>query len=753
MTNISTSSDSSHSLDKPGSLTVQRVRTNQPTPNILNISDKDDDIANEYVDRKNHRLAVPDNMIEDKISICPLKSPFLVKEAKSPVFKVTATDTTFSNKYKTKTNFFGSSISSLYRSQDLGQVSASSLYRSQDMVQAFGSRLFRSPDLVQSSGLSLFRSQNLVQTSGSSLFRSQDLVHESGLSHFRFQDLVPASGSSLYRSQDDFGYYTGYTAYSNLVRDRISSDSLKSFATPESFSSEDNVPMDSSEEMFHKLFVPDRTFDDISHGKCKSKKLNDLPQKIPVEAKLVADGVNVLYKAPPPPSFNDNFAYNNLSLHLLDNFSRDEIDEFREKVASASPMRRSESSSMSLGMTWCSSSRDSLLNSPLGDEEQESSLKSLDYAPQIMTEDCIPSPGLSGESSMASAKYYSTYIPDKDLDSEEIGSIPGKRSSQQVSETCLSATNSSHGQVGIVHNPYTIYTSNETNTEDTYEADDDSDDDRDDEGVHERAWKSNSNLDLIKNWKPISTNSNKIKYASESNIFDDWDEPLENGLRNIQKDNEFSSCDKSEDTEYSDPSDECIYYKVNDIQKPRFSVAGFDDSMLARADRYTGYCDNVIPEEPSDYEDSWTDPQLLSKHINIIKVENNNNDSNEFNNMVKRIHVQQNNLTNKNKLDKDSNKPMPKKHVTLIRIDSDPYKTNLTIGGEEHECTNHSVENNNQISTNPVKAKSPTLTSIRVGSVKDLTKVFEGMSIGTNAGSINVNNQSLVILSFCMGRA
>ena len=180
-----------------------------------------------------------------------------------------------------------------------------------------------------------------------------------------------SSISSLYRSQDDIGYYT---SYSNVLhnRNRFSSDSLKSFATPESFSSEDNVPIDSSEEMFHQLFVPDRTDDDEddrSGYNYRKSSSSSLSQRLPIEAKLVADGVSVLYKAPPPPMFDSSCDFLLNTEDAKDEFIRGELDEFREKVASASPMRRSETSSVSLGMTWCSSSRDSLLNSPLEEKQ------------------------------------------------------------------------------------------------------------------------------------------------------------------------------------------------------------------------------------------------------------------------------------------------------------------------------------------------------------------------------------------------
>ncbi len=696
------------------------------------------------------------------------------------VYNRNVSNQTMAKKFRSKTNFFGSSISSLYRSQEQIQASGSSIFKSQDIAPAV-------------SCSSIFRSQGLKPTA-------------SGFSLFKSQDLVPASDcSSLYRSQDDFGYFTGYTAHSNLISrgGMMSSDSLKSFATPESFSSEDNVPMDSSEEMFHQLFVPDRTFDVNPQYNYKSNKLNnDLSQKIPIEAKLVADGVSVIYKAPPPPPGFDNTRFNlnfdKDTFQYMDNCS-DEIDDFREKVASASPMRRSETSSMSLGMTWCSSSRDSLLNSPtegtnqtVETEDRTPSLRSEDYAPQIMTEDCVSSPLHSTESSMASAKYYATYIPDKDLDSEELGSLPrGKRmNSHTLSETSGglmssvtsyrdSVSTNHSGHVSIVNNPYTIFTSNETNTEDTYEADNDSDDD---ESVHEeRAWKSNGTLESIRNWNPRNSDVHKIKYASESNIFDEWDEPLENGLRNIQKDNDFSSCEKSDDTDYSDPSDdECLYYKVTGEAigggksstgpKPRFSVAGLDDSMaiLRRSqhqERFKGYCENVIPEEPSDYEDSWTDPHLIAKHINIIKVENNNNQNN-IDQMIKRIHVQSGRAENEqlsitntafNCTNQNLNN-IPKKHVTLIRIDSDPYnKTNLenveVSGMVRHGQTTNNITvipNNSNNSSyniwNGAKSHSPTLCSIRVGSVKDLTAVFESLS--TAVQSVNLVNQSLVILCY-----
>ena len=295
----------------------------------------------------------------------------------------------------------------------------------------------------------------------------------------------------------------------------------------------------------------------------------------PVQAKLAAGGVNVLYSAPAPPLIPPDH----------DVLYQGDFDEFECKVKSSSPIRRSETSSASLPISWYSS-RDSLLCcSPPG----PLSLHTPDYAPQIMTEEYIPSPPSSSPrpsssspplscSSLSSSALYTSYIPDKDLKPSE---------------------------VEIIETGYTIleFSDPEPDYSEPFQVED---------LCAERAWKSNGGLSDIKEFWERRATSQYVKYASDSNICDASSMALENGLRNIPKDKDFSSAGEGTESE-AEGFEDHIYCRIQDVNGSRAPVG--TESGFFSYEQY-GYYNNIIPEEPSDYEDSWIEP----KHINLISV-------------------------------------------------------------------------------------------------------------------------------------
>ena len=320
--------------------------------------------------------------------------------------------------------------------------------------------------------------------------------------------------------------------------------------------------------------LPDNTIQDIRHSN---------EPGVPVEARLVLDGVSVLYKAPAPPLINPN--------QDVISFPEDEdINAFIERVKGASPMRRSDTSSASLPFSWFSS------RSSVDVEEAEGaepiSFQSDDYAPQIMTEEYVASPHLTStdcsSGSSSAAAFYSTFVPDRDLDSAEADAL-------------------NLDEVAIVENEYTILeaTSEPDQSENDYESF---------QGEpFLRAWKSNSGLTDIKAfWETrVSANSNqKVKYASDSNICDNLT-ALENGLRNIPKVKEFSSAEESVSSSEPSGFEDHIYARIDEIQPqvPRYPTLGFEESGFFSYENHR-YYDNVIPEEPSDFEEENTEDEV-----------------------------------------------------------------------------------------------------------------------------------------------
>ena len=454
----------------------------------------------------------------------------------------------------------------------------------------------------------------------------------------------------------------------------------------------------------------------------------------PVQARLVADGVSVLYSAPAPPLIpphhtNFNHEQDHEFTSGLEEEERDEFDEFLEKVKSASPIRRCETSSASLPVSWYSS-RDSMIS-----PHQPNSLQSDDYAPQIMTEDYVASPQPSTQSSLSSSAFYTTFLPDRDLNSSEVGGLDLEDS-----------------QVGIVENEYTIVEYSDPSCqedEDVYWAE------RREEGtstaesleprIEERNWKSNSGLADIKDFweKKVPKNQQYVKYASDSNICEMSGAP-ENGLRNIPKDKDFSSRDGSESSERSGFEDH-IYCRIDEVQEPRYPAPGFQESGFFSYDQY-GYYDNVIPEEPSDYEDSLLEPEHVSRvpvrsqsewqvnekndsqlsysdGVNLpVKPRPSSKYTDPKQAMAKSVASELEQLANRRPVKSAAflnGHSTPKDHVTLITIGSDPPPT---------------------IPSKPAKLRLKFNQEPQFGSVNDLRRAFEeGRRAQESRGTVNLN--------------
>ena len=436
----------------------------------------------------------------------------------------------------------------------------------------------------------------------------------------------------------------------------------------------------------------------------------------PVKAKLAADGVNVIYSAPAPPLIPPDH----------DDLYREDFDEFLDKVACSSPIRRCETSSASLPISWYSS-RDSLLccspSAPI-------SLNTPDFAPQIMTDEYVPSPPSSSSSpspssspslsssppptcsSLSSSVMYTTYIPDRDLNPSE---------------------------VEIIENEYTILEYSDIEPEYSEPVQENS----------QRAWKSNTGLSDIKEfWERLNpSRSQYVKYASDSNICDA--SALENGLRNIPKDKDFSSAGEGTESE-AEGFEDHIYCRIHDV--PGVRAPGGIESGFFSYEQY-GYYDNVIPEEPSDYEDSWTEPT----HINLISVPQSKS---EDGSIAEEIH------------DSDSIVSIHSDHVTLISVEPESNLINLkprtmislTNPDKQKNKTNQTNPTNLDYVTNQINQTNLLLEepsgNPRLGSVKDLRRLFENGFSGAPSNPaprkpapINLTSDSVILLmdEGCLG--
>ena len=474
----------------------------------------------------------------------------------------------------------------------------------------------------------------------------------------------------------------------------------------------------------------------------KSAAVMALPISPPVEARLVAGGISVTYRAPAPPLIT---AADVPILHYDLEEDDDnavggdevpcggtdaELTAFLARVKSASPLLlnpRSDTSSASLPVSPWQSSRDSLLiavNSPGGDRALgnssssddnihfdgggaygPASLTSEDFEPQIMTEDCavvvVTSAVPHGRSSTDSASssfsstpgglLYTSYIPDR-----EVIIIENEFTRLEPS---LSDTESHVSSLQEV-------TEYDSNTE------------------YGRAWRSSTSMAEIKAFWEARAGQQLVKASSESNIFERDRMPPENGLREILKDREYTSCEEEDEEEEGvveegeeEVDDEVDYPPAHShiLEPVRYHQAG---PQYEESGCYSYDYDNVIPEEPSDYEDSWAGDHNLN-HISLISVAHESPESppSSLN------HIQESEEEDKGTADEND-------HVTIIRVEPPSPIINKTHFGAVVSTTNttnpHNPYSVTDRATADYGADKERLPPPSVHcSVKDLRRLFE----------------------------
>ena len=338
------------------------------------------------------------------------------------------------------------------------------------------------------------------------------------------------------------------------------------------------------------------------------------PSPPPISAKLRADGVCVSYQVPGPP--------------LISQIDEDEFDKFLTNVRNSCPtisgdsLRRSDTSSATLPVTWSSSSLDKKF-SESEEEEEESSptagsssqdsllnyspppvLSSLaqgpvmllgeNFEPQVMTEECQPcpreysSPSTSQSSSTSGSMFYATFIPDsqlRGLNTDEVSIVCNEFTQIETDSHSGQTSSSSTGD------SEEILAAKESN-------------------IVEKNWTSTIRLpSLLDFWERRNHQENKFKkYASESNICHN-EAPPENGLRKIPRDKNFTSCEDSlnDDSDYSVRSgyEDHIYEEVS-------PVSG-QEQKRARNNEESGFF-------------SYENPSLYRSDGNRVEEENSNDD-------------------------------------------------------------------------------------------------------------------------------
>ena len=395
-----------------------------------------------------------------------------------------------------------------------------------------------------------------------------------------------------------------------------------------------------------------------------------------VSAKLFADGVNVFYQVPNPPLINNE---NDINYHDIDD---EEYSRFLRKVKNSSPvfsgsLKRSETSSMTLPVTWSTSSLDRRSDNQETSESKCSEdsilygsphiqgpivLLDENFEPQVITEDYIAPPHEYTSSSMGSSMFYSTFIPDSALNTDE---------------------------VGIVCNEFTKIETESTISDESIKPEYNK--------KYNNTWKSNVRLpSLLDYWEKKNKNeeTNKFKkYASESNLFEN-PHPPENGLRNIIKEKNLTSCEESfPESDFSVQSgyEDHIYQKINYTNQSAREESGFFsyESKMCNSLRFNSEI-KEISEEPSDYDDDLPDPTYAdcfdSAYANASFITHSDSDN----------------------------------HVTIIAVD---YKdTNNT--------------NNNNIEQRPQQE----CQSTKFSSVRDLRKMFE-ISSGPEQNLLKIDHK------------
>ncbi len=412
------------------------------------------------------------------------------------------------------------------------------------------------------------------------------------------------------------------------------------------------------------------------------------PHSPPVHARLVAGGISVTYRAPAPPLITPAdvpiLHYDHEEEEDGDDgdgaaLGRDaELAAFLARVKSASPLatRRSDTSSASLPVSPWLSSRDSLLlalSSPGGgggavdsdgDEDEDdvrpASLTSEDFEPQIMTEDCAvavlagvsvtSSPSRlrsSSTDSVASSTrtagssassgghvYYSSYIPDR-----EVVIVENEFTRFQPAPPVLpgSVRSSTDSEVRDSHDEDKISLG--------YDTLEDGGGGKRQQEYYSRAWHYNSAAEMKAFWE-ARAGQVLIKASSESNIFEHGRQPPENGLREIPRDREYTSGEEEEEEEE---------YQADELRRS-FLNQPYEESGF-----YSYGYDNVIPEEPSDFEDSWTSD--TARHISLIAVGHQHNSPHSL------IHIEESEEEGDLVVGQSSDE---NDHVTVISVEPPP---------------------------------------------------------------------------------
>jgi hypothetical protein len=138
-----------------------------------------------------------------------------------------------------------------------------------------------------------------------------------------------------------------------------------------------------------------------------------------------------------------------------------------------------------------------------------------------------------------------------------------------------------------------------------------------------------------------------IKASSESNIFEHGRQPPENGLREIPRDREYTSGEEEEEEEE---------YQADELRRSILCQPYYEESGF-----YSYGYDNVIPEEPSDFEDSWTSD--TARHISLIAVGHQHNSPHSL------IHIEESEEDGDLVVGQSSDE---NDHVTVISVEPPP---------------------------------------------------------------------------------
>ena len=393
-----------------------------------------------------------------------------------------------------------------------------------------------------------------------------------------------------------------------------------------------------------------------------------------VAATLKTNGVSVSYHVPSPPLFPDTHQMSNSCTLKPMYLDSKEFNQFQGN--SCSSLKRSDTSSATLPVTWSNSSLDrkysetdsqdclsSSHNTDLNDSPPCVNgpviLLGDNFDPQVMTEDCQPCPrepspsSTSNYSSTSGSMFYATFIPDRCINADE---------------------------VSIVCNEYTQIETDSHVTDTTEDSDDPSSESVKDDALtthlEEKNWKSTIRLpSLLDFWEKRNKENQFKKYASESNICKNQELP-ENGLRKIPKNKDFTSCEES----FGEDSD--------------FSVrSGYEDHIYEEV--AAAPCNKTVVNEESGFF-SYENPSVFrSTNYDIIE-EPSEIDQDDFKDSDRDLDSP-----------RDSNSFSGDNNVTIISVD---YNTTNHINNNEPDAC----------SKNPVK-----IIPYQLSSVKDLRKIFE----------------------------